>query len=168
MTRAPSPALAYATPWASVILTSLLAGLPLIAPAPWMPPLGFLVLLGWRQLRPGILPVWAGLPLGCVDDLWSGQPFGSAILLWSLIMLALELIEARFPWRNFSIEWGVASVMIAAYVALAGAVAVAEGARAPLWLLVPQAVVAIALYPAVGRVVAWLDRVRLRRFRVFA
>ena len=49
-----------------------------------------------------------------------------------------------------------------------GAVAVAEGARAPLWLLVPQAVVAIALYPAVGRVVAWLDRVRLRRFRVFA
>lgn len=167
ITRAPSPMIAYLVPWLSVAIGSLLPGLPLIAPAPVMPPLGFLMLLGWRQLRPGLLPVWAGLPLGLVDDLFSGQPFGSAILLWSVAMLALEVIEARFPWRNFLIEWAVASVMIVAYVALTGGIALLAGTHAPIVLLVPQAVAAVLIYPVVGRVIAWLDRLRLRRFRVF-
>jgi len=167
ITRAPSPMVAYLVPWLSVAVGSLLPDLPVIAPAPVMPPLGFLMLLGWRQLRPGLLPVWAGLPLGLVDDLFSGQPFGSAILLWSVTMLALDVIEARFPWRNFVIEWAVAAVMIAAYVALTGGIALVAGSHAPIMLLVPQAIAAVVLYPVVARVIAWLDRKRLRPFRVF-
>ena len=63
------------------------------------------MLLGWRMVRPGLLPLWAGAPLGAFDDLVSGQPFGSAILLWSLAMIAIELIETRFPWRGFWQDW---------------------------------------------------------------
>ena len=62
--RAPSPVLAVATPWLLVMLGSLSPALPVIASAPVVPPLGFLVLMAWAQLPPGLLPVWAGVPLG--------------------------------------------------------------------------------------------------------
>ena len=67
----------------------------LIASAPVLPPLGFLAFVAWRQLRPGLLPVWAGLPLGLFDDLFSGQPFGTAVMLWSIAAIVLDVIEAR-------------------------------------------------------------------------
>src|SRR5919112_511136 len=99
--RAQSPILAYGLPWASILLGSLTPWLPIIAPAPVLPPLGLMMLLAWRLLRPGLLPLWAGLPLGLFDDLYSGQPLGSGILLFSLALLAVELIELRFQWRSF-------------------------------------------------------------------
>ena len=67
--RAPSPFIARSVPWLSIMLASLLPAWLLIASAPVMPPIAFLMLLAWRQLRPGLLPVWAGLPLGLFDDL---------------------------------------------------------------------------------------------------
>ena len=79
--RAPSPVLAVGLPWLSIMVSSIASTILVIASAPVMPPLGFLAYLAWRQLRPGLLPMWAGLPLGVVDDLYSGQPFGSAVLL---------------------------------------------------------------------------------------
>ena len=173
ITRAPSPAFAYFVPWGSVMLASLLPGWLAIAMKPWLPPLGFLTLLAWRQLRPGLLPVWSGFLLGLFDDLFSGQPFGSAMMLWSVAMLSLDIIEAHFPWRNFLIEWSVASVIIAIYVPLTGLIASAgtgTGPPAAGWvvLLAPQLLVAVVIYPAVGRIVARLDRFRLTRFRVFS
>jgi rod shape-determining protein MreD len=92
----PSPLVAYLTPWVAVVLASWVPLWPVIASAPLMPPFGFLMLLAWRQLRPGLLPVWAGTLLGLFDDMVSGQPMGSAITLWSITMLALDVIEARF------------------------------------------------------------------------
>jgi hypothetical protein len=65
---------------AAILFGSLPPWLPIIAPAPVPPPLGFLLLLAWRLLRPGLLPPWAGLPLGLFDDLYSGQPTGSGPL----------------------------------------------------------------------------------------
>ena len=65
--RAPSPIIAVGLPWLSIILGSMLSTVLVIASAPIMPPLGFLTFLAWRQLRPGLLPIWAGLPLGLVD-----------------------------------------------------------------------------------------------------
>lgn len=164
--RAPVPALAYLLPWLSIMLASIVPGWPMIASTPLMPPLGFLTLLGWRQLHPGLLPIWAGLPLGLVDDLVSGQPAGSGVLLWSVTMLGLEAIELRWPWRNFLVEWGVSTVVIAAYLVVAGFFA--NGIRRPDWLLVipPQILLSVLLYPLVARMVAWLDRLRLTRFRL--
>jgi rod shape-determining protein MreD len=163
--RAPSPVLAYTVPWLSVILASAASGWITIAAAPVVPPFGFLVLVGWRQLRPGLLPAWAGLPLGLFDDCVSGQPAGSAVLLWSLALLALDMIEARWPWRNFVIEWAVATVLIALYL-FAGAL-IASGADPAGWFPAVAAQIAVSVlgYPIAARVVAQCDRLRLARLR---
>ena len=164
--RAPSPLVARSLPWLVVMFGSLLQTLPLIASAPVMPPFGFLFLVAWRQLRPGLLPVWAGLPLGLVDDLFSGQPMGSAMLLWSATMIAMDLIEQRFPWRSYLLEWAVAAAFIVAYLLLASAVA-HMGASGPfVGVLMPQLVLSILVFPLGERFVAACDRLRLWRFRV--
>jgi len=163
--RAPSPVLAYTVPWLSVVLASAASGWITIAATPVVPPLGILMLVGWRQLRPGLLPAWAGLPLGLFDDLVSGQPAGSAVLLWSLTLLALDMIEARWPWRNFVIEWAVAAVLIALYL-IAGAV-IASGIDHAGWLPAVAAQIAMSSlgYPIAARAVARCDQLRLARLR---
>lgn len=164
--RAPSPMVAVAVPWLTIALASMVPTLPLIASAPILPPFAYMLLLGWRQMRPGLLPVWAGLPLGAIDDIYNGMPFGSAILLWSLSMIALDLLEARFPWRNFLQEWVVASALMAGYILLClGIVNVAGGSVMPQVVLL-QILLALLMYPLVGRAVAAFDRFRLLRFKV--
>lgn len=165
--RSPSPTLAYLAPWLSIILASVLPGWLMIASGPLVPPLGFMALVAWRQLRPDLLPVWAGLPLGLVDDLFSGQPFGSAILLWSGAMLALDLLEYRFPWRNFVAEWLVAAAVIVVYLAAMLELANAAGGATALWTLAPQMLLALCAYPVVAWIVARIDQARLTRFQVF-
>ncbi len=71
-----------------------------------------MILIAWRIQRPGLLPMWIGLPLGAFDDLFSGQPFGCAILLWSLALLALEAIETRFPGAGSGKDWVTASGLL--------------------------------------------------------
>lgn len=161
LNRAPSPALALATPWLSIMLASLLPAMPVIASAPVLPPFGLMLLLAWSQVRPGLLPIWAGLPLGAFDDLYSGQPFGSAILLWSLVMMALLAIEARFPWRNFALDWLIAAGLICLCLVAMLAIANAAGGSAALAVIAPQAATAVLLYPLLGRLAGALDRFRL-------
>jgi rod shape-determining protein MreD len=162
--RAHSPLVAQVLPWASIVLASMMPLLPVIASMPLFPPMGFMLLLAWRLVRPGLLPVWAGFPLGLVDDLFSGQPFGNAILLWSLMLIALDFIEMRFPWRGFMQDWLVASVVTVIYILVS---ALFAGSRIPgmLTILAPQLLLSVLLYPMFGRMVAFLDRFRLRRFR---
>jgi rod shape-determining protein MreD len=162
--RAPSPLLARAVPWLSVILASIVPSWLVISSAPVLPPFGFLLFVSWMQLRPGLLPVWAGLPLGLVDDLYSGQPLGSAILLWSVAAIALDIIEARLPWRNFLMEGIVAAGFIAAYILLALGIANVGPPNTPVHVILPQVAVSIFLYPLVGRLIAALDRFRLTPF----
>jgi rod shape-determining protein MreD len=162
--REPSRTLAHIVPWTSVIVGSFAATLIWIASAPVLPPFGLLLLLAWYQLRPGLLPVWAGLPLGVVDDLVSGQPMGSAVLLWSLAILALEAIEARIPWRIFVFDWLVAAVLIGAVITLGALIPNPASGIAPLLLVGPQIGLSVLAYPAVARFVAALDRFRLLPF----
>ncbi len=164
--RAHSPLLAYAVPWASIMLGSLLPQLAIASAVPLMPPLGYLMLLGWRLVRPGLLPIWAGFPLGLFDDLFSGQPFGSAMLLWSLTMLALEIIETRFPWRGFVQDWIVAGVIATWYLVIAAVFSGARVSGTALVMLAPQLAVTLITFPLLARFVAVLDRLRLRRVRM--
>lgn len=159
--RAPSPVLALSVPWISIMLASMVPALPLIASAPLMPPLGFMAFVAWRQIRPGLLPVWAGLPLGMFDDLYSGQPIGSAVLLWSVAMIVLDLVEARLPWRSFVMNWIEAAALLAAYLCAALAFANLAGGATPLVVIVPQIVLTALLFPLVGRAVMACDRFRL-------
>lgn len=162
--REPSLLLARTVPWASVMLVTLLPSWAMISSAPVLPPIAFLVFISWRQLRPGLLPVWAGLPLGFFDDLYSGQPIGSAVMLWSGAAIALDFVEARLPWRNFRTEWLLAAGLIAAYIVLCLLLANLAGGSTPLQVVLPQLALSILCYPLAGRLVAWLDRLRLIHF----
>lgn len=166
--RAPSPLRAISVPYLSIIAGSLLPCLFIADLMPLAPPMGFLMLLGWRIMRPGLLPVWAGAPLGAFDDLVSGQPFGSAVLMWSVAMIGLELLEARFPWRGFWQDWFTAALAAAAYVAAAMAVSGAQMSQPLLIAAAPQFLTAIMVYPLLARLIAGLDRYRLTRTRRLA
>lgn len=159
--RAPHPAVARGLPWATIMLASMVSFSPIIASAPVLPPLAYLTMLAWRMVRPGMLPVWAGLPLGAFDDLYSGQPFGSGVVLWSATMLAMEVIDERFLWRGFAQDWLAAASLVTGYLLLCSFLAgIDTGYPLPLVIL-PQILVSIALYPVVTGIVALLDRVRL-------
>ena len=165
LSRQPSPLLARALPWLSVLLVSLLPGWLGIASLPLCPPAGLLLLVGWVLLRPGLLPPWSGLVLGLADDLVSGQPLGSAVLLWSLVVLALELLEFRLPWRSFLTEWGFAAALITLALLLGVVFANLAGGASRVTLVLPQIVASVLAWPLAARAVAWLDRARLVRLR---
>ncbi len=163
--RVQSPWRASSVPYISILFASLLPFIFLADVMPIIPPLGFMIFLGWRMIRPGLLPLWAGVPLGAFDDLFSGQPFGSAILLWSLTMIALEAIETRFPWRGFWQDWFTAGLAIVLYLIAAMLASGAPFTLPLLTALFPQLLLSVLLYPILARMVAKLDRFRLSRSR---
>lgn len=150
-----------AIPIASVVLASMITALPIFTKEPLLPPFGLLMFLSWRLMRPGLLPVWSGVPFGLVDDLFSGQPFGSAGLLWSLAMLIIEIIDSRAIWRDHVQDWLIAAILIAT-VLLGGLwiAGMAHAAPEPIVLL-PQIILSILLYPLAVRICARLDSWRL-------
>lgn len=164
--RAHSPVLVYSIPPLTILLGSFISTIPIATAIPFMPPLGFLLLIAWRLVRPGLFPLWIGFPLGLFDDLFSGQPFGSAILLWSLAMIAIEIVDYRFPWRSFAQDWIAVGVAIASYVVAAALVSGGAIGMAGLMALIPQILLSALIYPMVARMVARLDRLRLMRVRV--
>ena len=150
-----------AIPIASVAIASMITALPIFTKEPLLPPLGLLMFLSWRLMRPGLLPVWSGVPFGLMDDVFSGQPFGSAGLLWSLAMLSIEIIDARAIWRDHLQDWVIAAILIAAV--LMGGLWIAGMAHAapdPA-VLIPQIILSILLYPLAVRICARLDSWRL-------
>ena len=160
-----SPVLVYGIPWLSILLMSLSPMLPVIAPAPLMPPLAYILLLAWRLLRPGLLPMWAGFPLGFFDDLLSGQPLGSAIVLFSVTLIAIDLLELRFPWHGFLQDWLFSSLFIVIYVIVSALFSGADISLVQLSVLAPQILLSILIFPIIARLVAALDRLRLLRVR---
>ncbi len=150
-----------AIPITSVAIASMITALPIFTKEPLLPTLGLLMFLSWRLMRPGLLPVWSGVPFGLMDDVFSGQPFGSAGLLWSLAMLFIEIIDARAIWRDHLQDWFIAAILIAAV--LMGGLWIAGMAHAapdPA-VLIPQIILSILLYPLAVRICARLDSWRL-------
>ncbi|MBX7493021.1 rod shape-determining protein MreD [Qipengyuania sp. 1NDW9] len=163
--RSHSPLLANIIPWASILIASLLPIFAVAAALPMVPPLGFMLLIAWRLVRPGLLPVWAGFPLGLFDDLYSGQPFGFAILTWSVVLLVIELIENRWPWRAFWQDWFTACILIAIYLLVGWLLSGATPTLHSLIGVVPQFVLSILIFPLIARMVGWFDDLRLRRWK---
>lgn len=163
--RVVSPWRARSVHYISIMLGSLLPVFVIADVMPLVPPLGFIMFLGWRLMRPGLMPLWIGVPLGAFDDLFSGQPFGSAILLWSITMIVIEAIETRFPWRGFWQDWFTAGLGILLYIVIAMVISGAVISMPLLVASVPQILVSILLYPVFSRMIAWFDRFRLSRSR---
>ena len=112
-----------------------------------------------------MLPIWAGIIFGMWDDLFSGQPFGSGILLFSATMMAIEIIDLRFPWRGFAQDWLIASIIAVIYIV--GAMLISGSTLGlPLFaVVVPQLLLSVIAYPFIAFIVSRLDRLRLMRFR---
>lgn len=161
-----SPLLLNIIPWASILIGCILPVFAIISTVPLIPPMGFIFMIAWRLVRPGMLPVWAGFPIGMFDDLFSGQPFGSGILFFSLAMVLIEALDTRFPWRSFWQDWLVAALAIIGYLLGASLVSGAAISLVTILSLGPQIVLSILIYPFIARLVAGLDRLRLMRVRV--
>ena len=87
------------------------------------------------------------------------------MLLFSFALIAIELIEIRFPWRNFWLDWLTASAIVIVYLAVAAVLSGAELTFVQLRVILPQLLLSIVLFPVVARLVAHLDRLRLMRVR---
>jgi rod shape-determining protein MreD len=157
------PARAWAVPVASTVAGSALALLPIVTSWALVPPLGLLMLLGWRLLRPEMWPAWIGLPLGLIDDILTGRPLGTGMALWTICLLAIDQIDARLIWRDHWQEWSIAAAALG--FAIFGAVALGwiGGSAGSLYAMLPQYVAALLVFPAVLRLCGGLDRWRLRR-----
>ncbi|HZV17144.1 MAG TPA: rod shape-determining protein MreD [Sphingobium sp.] len=150
------------TPIVSVLLGSAIAPLlPIIAQTPLLPPFGLMIFLAWRLLRPEIWPLWAGVPLGLFDDVMSGQPIGSAMVLWTVILLALDLENQRHFWRDYWHSWFIATLALAFALSGAWLVVHLAGQGGPLVQILPQLAYSIGLFPLIVRLCAALDRWRL-------
>jgi len=163
-----SPWREVSVPYLTIMVASLLPFLALADVMPVAPPLGFMMFLGWRIMRPGLLPIWVGAPLGAFDDLFSGQPFGSAVLLWSVAMIVLDLIESRFPWRGFFQDWFTAGLGVCVYIVAAMVVSASQPTVPMILAALPQVGMAVALYPFASQIIARFDRFRLSRSRRIA
>ncbi len=160
--RAPSPLQRQGVPIFSTMIASMAPLLPVIASGPVMPSWGLLLLLGWRMLHRNIWPAWLGIPLGFWDDMFSGQPPGSSVLIWTLALLALDMLDRRMVWRDFRQEWVIAATIVALALVL-GVVIALPGAHPGAFLaVIPQFVISILVFPLVARACAVFDAWRLR------
>ncbi len=156
-----SPTKMLAIPILSVLIGSIVTTLPIITAQPLLPPLGLMLFLAWRLLRPGLWPMWAGLPFGLFDDMFSGQPFGSAGLIWSVAMIVIELLDNRAIWRDYLQDWLIASIII--IIALCAGlffVGLAYGGPKPV-ILLPQIALSVLIYPLIVRLCVRLDQWRI-------
>lgn len=152
---------ARSVPIISTMAGSATALLPMVVTSPQVPPLGLLILLGWRLLRPELWPAWIALPLGLFDDVLSGQPLGSAMCLWTALLLALDLVDANLVWRDYWIDWAVASAAIILCIIGGFWFTGLNQSGISLMILLPQIVFSILCFPLVVRMCVRLDRWRL-------
>jgi rod shape-determining protein MreD len=153
---APAGKLSRALPALTVMSGSLVTIWPVIANIPVLPPIGLLMLLGWRLMRSDNFYIWAALPLGLFDDMLSGQPLGSSMLLWTLCFFAIDLIEQRLMFRDFWQDWLIASGAISFCLIVGRYFATPIAAHVDTLLLM-QAIISIMSFPIVARLCAWLD-----------
>ena len=159
--RRQSPLMAMLVPIASVLIAAMITTLPILSSLPLLPPLGLMMLIAWRQIRPGLWPLWVGAPFGLFDDLFSGQPIGSAVFLWSIVVIALSVVNDRTNWRDYWQDWLIAALCL--IFAITGGMLFVGLVYEPAGLepLVPQILLSIFSFPVFARLVSMLDRWRL-------
>lgn len=158
--QGPVAAAAY-VPAASVIAGTFVATLPIVVQNGWFPDFGFLALLAWRLLRADVWPSWWAAPLGLINDLVAGYPIGLSVSVWTASMLLLDLLDRRTIWRDYWIEWGLASLLILFSEAAQWQAAKWMGAGVPFASMLPPLLISVAAFPVVAWMVARLDRWRL-------
>lgn len=159
--KGPLPIAAY-VPLVSVVAGTLLSALPIVSGTGWFPDFGFLMLIAWRLYRDDVWPSWWAAPLGFANDLLAGYPLGLSVTVWTAAMLALDLLDRRTIWRDYWIEWILASLLVLFSKSADWQVAAWMGARVPFSFMVPPILFSIGAFPVAAWVVARLDAWRLR------
>ena len=162
MGRGPVPGAQF-VPAALVVLASSLAVLPIMSLTGWWPNFGLLTLIAYRMLRADCFPAWWGAPLGFANDLLTGSPLGLSIALWPMIMLAMDLVDRRTQFRDYWIEWVVASLLIAVGEWAEWQATALAGAALPAKILAAPIIISILTFPVIGLIVWRIDRWRLGR-----
>ncbi len=150
-------------PAATVVAASALGLLPIVSVTGWWPNAGFLVMIAWRLLRADPWPAWWAAPLGFANDLFTGAPIGLSVTLWSGVMLAMELVDQRTQWRDYWVEWAIATVLIIVDRWADWQVAGLMGAPVPFLYIVPAIAIGVLAFPVAAMTVARLDRWRYGR-----
>lgn len=150
-------------PIVSTIAASLLSLLPIVATAPVSPDIGFLVLIAWRLLRPEMWSAKTALALGLFNDLVSGHPIGQSMALWTITFLLLDFIDSRAMYRDYWMDWLLASLLILFHIFGGWAVAALMGSRSDFDIMWPLLGLSISSYPVIARLIVALDRWRLSR-----
>ena len=150
-------------PAITVVLASALSALPIVSLSGWWPSFGLLMFLAWRMLRADAWPVWWATPLGLVNDLLSGAPIGMSMALWTAMMLVMDLVDRRTQWRDYWMEWAVASLLIAVAAWAEAEVASLSGAPVRSATAIPAAVIEILTFPIAALLAVRIDRWRLGR-----
>ena len=146
-------------------LAAILLGaiLPLIAQSPWVPNLGFLVLMTWRLMRHEVWQPWAAAAFGLAADLVSGAPLGQSTLLWTAVFLGLDSLDAWIGVRDYWLDWAAAAAAILFHSTGVWYIALLMHADIMFWVMLPQLVMSVLAYPIAARLILLLDRWRLAR-----
>jgi rod shape-determining protein MreD len=152
-----------AIPALSTIAAMFIVVLPIVATTPVIPDFALLVLITWRLLRPEIWPAQSALWLGLLNDLIAGHPLGQSVALWTMLFLALDVIDARVGFRDFWMDWLLAAAAILAHTVGVWYISLLMGSDVRFSVMIPQIAFAILAYPLVARFVLALDRRRLAR-----
>ncbi len=150
-------------PIVSTILASMLALLPIIVSSPIIPDFAFLMLIAWRLLRPEMWGPMVALPLGLFNDLVAGHPIGQSMALWTFLFIIFDIIDSRVLFRDYWMDWLIASVAIVGYVFADWYIGTLMGSQASFQVVLPQLGASILAFPVVARFVLSLDRWRLAR-----
>jgi rod shape-determining protein MreD len=150
-------------PFLSTLAAIALSLLPIVAASPFVPNLGFLILITWRVLRPEIWSAQVALGLGLAADLISGAPLGQSMLLWTAAFLALDYVDSLLGVRDYWLDWVMAAAAILCHSVGVWYIALLMGSYVSFWVMVPQLLIAILAYPVAARLVLRLDRWRLAR-----
>ncbi len=150
-------------PVATVFAGSALAALPIVSSSGWWPNAGFLMLIAWRLLRTDPWPIWWAAPMGFANDLLTGAPIGLSVAWWTAVMLAMELVDRRSQWRDYWVEWAIATVLIAADRWADWQVAGLAGAPVAFVHIVPAIAFGVLAFPLAAMIVSRADRWRSGR-----
>jgi rod shape-determining protein MreD len=150
-------------PILSTVLATLIVLLPVVATTPLTPDIGFLVLISWRLLRPEMWTPTTALPLGLFNDLVAGHPLGQSMALWTMAFLLLDLVESKSVFRDYWMDWLIATLLILFHSFGGWLVGRMMGSEATFGIMWPHVALSILGYPVVSRFILALDRWRLTR-----
>src|SRR3546814_4423692 len=101
---------------------------------------------------------WAGLPLGIVADILTGQPVGVSATVWPLALLALAIIEPRFPLRDQRMDWALAAAAIILGKLIAYKLLALVNLPLPFAPVLTGMICTVLFFPILARLAAWTER----------